>query len=352
MVALALALLAQDAGAFAKALDARLTAVYKPDEPGVAVLVARTNGEVLFKKGYGLADLEKRTPFTTVTVSNTGSISKTFVAYGVLKLVEQGKLKLEDPLSKFFPDFRHPEVAQRVTLAHMLSHTSGLPDVRNVANDRERFLTAKDEENFAPLKSAERLNFEPGEKFEYSNPAFNGLALVIEKVSKTRWQTFIQREVFRPAQMRHSVITDGSYPSAGVAHAYDKVDGAWKENDYGEFPTFAASGNGGVWCSVEDLLRYELAIQNALFLKRELLALSRTAHSPENWKADAKPAVGFSWFLGDGLVYHSGSQGAFRAWHEVYVEKGLVVVWLGNAGQHSMTVRPILGELLKEHKLL
>ena len=351
MIPLALSLLIQDTAAFAKELDAELSKVYRADEPGVAVLVARLDGSVVFKKGYGLADTKTRQPFTTTTVSNTGSISKTFVAYAVLKLVEQGKLKLEDPLSKFFTDFETPAVADQVTISHMLSHTSGLPDNRNVAANREHFLTAKDEENFAPLKKSEKLNFHPGERFEYSNPAFNGLALIVQSLSKTRWQTFVEREIFRPSGMRHSLITDGPFPSAGVAHAYDKVGEDWKENDYGEFPTFAASGNGGVWCSVEDLLLYELAIQNHTFLRKDLIELSRTAFEPKNWKADARPAVGYSWFIGDGLVYHSGSQGAFRAWHEVYSDKNLVVVWLGNSGQHAMATRNILNSLLKKHSL-
>jgi CubicO group peptidase (beta-lactamase class C family) len=333
-------------------LDAKLSAVYKSDEPGVAVLVAKLDGTVLFKKGYGLADIETKEPFTTKTVSNTGSISKTFVAYGVLKLVEQGKVSLSDTLDEYFPDFEHPEVAKAVRIEHMLSHTSGLPDIRNVQQNREHFLTAKDVENFAPLKGAEKLNFEPGNQFEYSNPAFNGLALIIEKVSGRRWQSYIQDHVFEPAGMTASRITDGPEPSKGVAHAYDKVGENWTENDYGEFPTFAASGNGGIWCSVEDLLRYEVAIQRSSFLRKDLNELSRTPFAPSNWKSTSKPAVGHSWFIGDGIVYHSGSQGAFRAWHDVYPSKNLVVIWIGNSGQHSMNARTILNETLKAHGIL
>ncbi len=352
MIALALALLVQDTTALSAELDKQLTAIYKPDEPGVAVLVARLDGAVVFKRGYGLSDIKTKEPFTTTTISNTGSISKTFVAYAVLKLVEQGKLKLTDPLIKFFSDFENTELAGKVRIEHMLSHTSGLPDNRDVANNREKFLTAKDDENFAPLKKAMKLNFEPGEKFEYSNPAFNGLALIVEKLSGVRWQAFIEREVFGPAEMKQSKITDGAFPSEGVAHAYDKVGTEWKENDYGEFPTFAASGNGGIWCSVEDLLRYEVAIQKGAFLKKDLVALSRRPFAPENWKSEAKPAVGHSWFIGEGIIYHSGSQGAFRAWHDVYPDKNLVVIWLGNAGQHSMAARTTINALLKEFKLI
>jgi nicotinic acid phosphoribosyltransferase len=99
-------------------------------------------------------------------------------------------------------------------------------------------------------------------------------------------------------------------------------------------------------------LRYEVAIQKGAFLKKDLVALSRRPFAPENWKSEAKPAVGHSWFIGEGIIYHSGSQGAFRAWHDVYPDKNLVVIWLGNAGQHSMAARTTINALLKEFKLI
>ncbi|MFO0982478.1 MAG: serine hydrolase domain-containing protein [Planctomycetota bacterium] len=341
---------------FATDLDQRLGEVYRRDEPGVAVLVARLDGSVLFKNGYGVADLTTRTPFSTTTISNTGSISKTFVAFAVLKLVEQGKLRLTDTLDTYFADFEHPEIAKQIRIEHLLSHTSGLPDIRNVDAHRAYFLTARDEENFAPLKKTSKLSFEPGERFEYSNPAFNGLALIVQQRSGMRWQSFIEEEIFAPAGMTESKITDGAFPSKGVAHGYDQAGGEWQEDDYGEFPTFCAAGNGGVWCSVEDLLRYELSIQRGTFLSKELITRSRTPLRPENWRSTAKPAVGFSWFVtesnGQPVISHSGSQGGFRAWHDVYPTKDLIVIWLGNAGQHSMAVRSILNELLVAHHLL
>src|SRR5207344_1693813 len=129
-------------------------------------------------------------------------------------------------------------LAKKIKIHHLLTHSSGLPDIRNVQGDSIFFLTAKDEENWAPIKKADSLEFEPGERFHYSNPAFNGLALVIEKVSGMKWQKFIRERIFKPAGMSSSVITDGAYPSQGVAHGYRIVEGKFQEYDYGEYPTF------------------------------------------------------------------------------------------------------------------
>ena len=153
--------------------------------------------------------------------------------------------------------------------------------------------------NFEPLKNVDSLVFEPGEKFEYSNPAYNGLALIIEQVSQKKWQDFIAEKIFKPSGMSDSRITDGDYPTKDVSHAYIKADGRYKEFDYGEYPTFAAAGNGGVWCSVLDLAKYELAIRNNLFLSKQTIEKSRTILSPKNWKDTTPPKIGYSWFIQD-----------------------------------------------------
>src|SRR5690606_1458398 len=159
------------------------------------------------------------------TIFNTGSISKTFVSNGVLMLEEANLLSLEDSLYQYFEDFDQDDIAKKVKIKHLLSHTSGFPDSRKVDENFEFYLTAKDEENFQPIKHTEALNFEPGKEFDYSNPAFNGLALIIEKITMQKWQSFIHDKIFMPSGMTHSKITDGAYPNHGVAHAYTFENG-------------------------------------------------------------------------------------------------------------------------------
>ncbi|MEM6377615.1 MAG: serine hydrolase domain-containing protein, partial [Bacteroidota bacterium] len=322
---------------------------FSPDEPGGYLLIKKGD-EIVFLKSYGLADIETKEKISEHTVFNTGSISKTFVANGILILQERGMLSLDDKLTKFFKDFEHEELAEKVTIKHLLSHTSGLPDLRKVRDNFDFYLTAKDEENFAPLKQVDRFNFEPGAKFEYSNPAYNGLALIIEQLTNTPWQQFIKENIFEPSGMESSKITNGSYPDSEVAHAYvnyyfegDSIRyGAYYENDYGEVPTFAAAGNGGVWCSVLDLAKYEKALQKNVFLSKEIIDKSRTPYHPNNWNSKADPAIGYSWFTGEqglfqsqnnfdvSFIYHTGSQGGFRAFYVTIPEKDILYVGLFN----------------------
>jgi CubicO group peptidase (beta-lactamase class C family) len=316
-------------------LDSLFSTVFKPGEPGGAVLVAR-KGQVLFKKGYGVEDINTRKPITAKTLFNTGSISKTFVSYGILRLEQEGKLSLNDPIAKYFPDFNSKTIAQKVTLQNLMTHSSGLPDARKVSANPVFYLTAKDPENWAPIKSVETLNFEPSSKFEYSNPAFNGLAIVIEQVTSQPWQRYLRRTIFQPSGMPRSTITDGPHPRKGVSHGYERrPDGTFSELDYGEEPTFAASGNGGVWSSVEELWAYEQAIQKAVFLKPEHITRSRTIAPQSNWADTKPPFMGLSWFIlrDDRMgaqIGHTGSQGGFISDYIWLPEQGIFYVLLCN----------------------
>jgi CubicO group peptidase (beta-lactamase class C family) len=298
------------------ALDALFSREFRADEPGAAVLVVQ-NDEVIFSKGYGISDIRTREPITTRTLFNIGSISKTFVAYGILKLVDEKKLSLDDPIGKFFPDFKNKDIAQQVRIKHLLTHSSGLPDNRRVKEDSVYFLTAKDAENWAPIMQNDTLHFAPGTRFEYSNPAFNALALIIEQVTKRKWQDYIRELIFQPAGMKHSLITDGPFPEKGVSHAYVRSGNGWSELDYGEEPTFAAAGNGGVWSNVEELWKYEQAIHSAKFLSPAWIGMSRVAYPQPGWKDKTPPFIGLSWFTtfynGIPMMGHTGSQGGFVA---------------------------------------
>ena len=305
------------------------------DEPGVAVLIAK-GGRILFLKGYGLSDLITKEQITTKTLFNVGSISKTFVANAVLVLQEEGKLSVEDSLFRYFPHFKNKALAQKIKIKHLLSHTSGLPDNRQVHKDTVFYLTAKDTENWYPVTRTDTLSFEPGEKFEYSNPAFNGLALIVEQVGGMKWQKFVAEKIFNPSGMAISTITDGPHPEKGVAHAYARVNGQWREDDYGEEPTFAAAGNGGVWSSVEELSKYDSALRNAVFLKSETIAQAQSVFFPPNWVGPDPPSRGWDWEIGKTLdgwkkVGHHGDQGGFLCNYVTIPEKQILFVILCNS---------------------
>src|SRR5204863_2815075 len=122
---------------------------FPANEPGGAVLIMKGDS-VVFAKGFGIADIHSKEPITTKTLFNLGSISKTFVANAILILQEQGKLSVEDSLIKYFPDFKNKALAKKIKLKHLLTHSSGLPDNRQVQKDTVFYLTAKDVENWYP----------------------------------------------------------------------------------------------------------------------------------------------------------------------------------------------------------
>ena len=333
-------------------LDSIFDSVFKADEPGGAVLIAK-NGKIIYEKGFGVEDITTKKAIGNSTLFNVGSISKTFVAFGILQLAKENKLSIDDDIYKYFPDFKDSSIAKKIKIHHLLTHSSGLPDIRNVQGDSVFYLTAKDEENWVPIKKADSLEFQPGEKFNYSNPAFNGLALIIEKVSGMKWQDYIKKNIMEPAGMKTSTITDGPYPELGVSHGYLFDGKNYFEKDYGEEPTFAAAGNGGVWSSVEELWKYEQAIQKNVFLDSVWTKRSRTVYDLSNWKDSIPPFIGLCWFItktnNENMIGHTGSQGGFRADYVCLPEKKIFYVILCNTPKPLSAIRSkALAVALKE----
>jgi CubicO group peptidase (beta-lactamase class C family) len=135
--------------------------------------------------------------------------------------------------------------------------------------------------------------------------------------------------------MIHSKITDGPYPEKDIAHAYRNVNGIFEEYDYGEYPTFAASGNGGIWSSVNELAKYVMAIKQCSFLDCKSIEFSKTAWQPENWIQNNPSTQGYSWVIEETkgkykMISHSGSQGGFRAHLFMIPQPDITIIWLTN----------------------
>lgn len=341
---------------FSTAMERFMKSHLADDQPGGAVLIMKDT-TVIFSKGYGLASLIDNEKITTKTLFNVGSISKTFVSNGILMLQAEGKLSVEDNLLKYFPSLKNKSIGERVKIKHLLTHTSGLPDIRRVREDSVFYLTANDEQNWYPVTQAETLEFEPGTDYHYSNPAFNALALIIEQVSGQKWQSFIVERIFTPSGMINSTITDGAHPQTGVSHGYTKIAGRWREDDYGEEPTFCAAGNGGVWSSVEELARYELALRNASFLDMASIDSSAAIRHFPGWHGEQQPFIGWSWFVdrtpgGLKVISHTGHQGGFAAYYISVPAKKVFIAVLYNAPYDVYTFRETLIALLEEHEWL
>jgi CubicO group peptidase (beta-lactamase class C family) len=330
--------------------DKFFDSLFKKDVPGGAVLIAK-DGKTIYSKGFGLANIKTKQAITPGTLFNVGSISKTFTAYGILMLAKENKLALDDELYKYFPDFKDSSIAKKIKLYHLLTHTSGLPDIRKVADDSVFYLTAKDDGNWAPIKQTDSLEFEPGTNYHYSNPAFNGLALIIEKVSGMKWQNYVRKYIMGPAGMKLSAIQDGAYPESGISHGYLYDGKNYFEKDYGEEPTFPASGNGGVWSSVEELWKYEQAVQQSVFLDSNWIKRSRTVFEHKNWNGADPSELGLSWFMtnfeNNKLIGHTGSQGGFRADYVWVPGKNIFYVILCNTPKQLYEVRKSVFKILE-----
>lgn len=341
---------------FISDLDGLFTSQFSPEEPGGAMLLMKDT-TIVYSKGIGLSDLITKEEITTKTLFNIGSISKTFVSNAILILQSQGKLSVEDSLLKYFPSFKNKRIAEKVKIKHLLTHTSGLPDNRQVARDSIFFLTADDAQNWFPITQTDSLEFEPGTNYQYSNPGFNALALIIEQVAGQKWQQFAEENIFRPSGMSASTITDGPHPQSGVSHGYTKINGHWMEDDFGEEPTFCAAGNGGVWSSVEELAKYELALRQGSFLDRPSLDESAKIKSFPHWAGEKDPFIGWSWFIdktsdGEKIICHTGHQGGFASYYVSIPGKKIFFVVLYNAPYDVYAFREKVLDLLKKENWL
>jgi CubicO group peptidase (beta-lactamase class C family) len=158
--------------------------------------------------------------------------------------------------------------------------------------------------------------------------------------------------------MKRSVITDGAFPEKGVSHGYRFYQGKFEEYDYGEYPTFCAAGNGGVWSSVNELRKYLKAVQNCLFADCALIQKSQTVWKPSNWSNANPPFLGYSWFVegnpdepANKSIGHTGSQGGFMAHLIWFPERDLSIIWIANDEEfYSTDILKALGLIKGVHR--
>ncbi|MFP4005032.1 MAG: serine hydrolase domain-containing protein [Alphaproteobacteria bacterium] len=245
-----------------------------------AVLIADKNGRV-HASGYGFADRDAARPNTAGTAFDIGSLSKQFTAAAVLKLSELGKLSVTDTIGGYLP--RVPEDKRRITIHHLLTHTSGLPEFHDDPGRSDThgdFQVMTREEAEQRILNA-KLAFTPGEKWRYSNSGYTLLAAIVERVSKQPFETFLQEQLFRPAKMAHTgLYFQGLWDEASVAHGYTGASGrgapvGWTETD----ELWALIGNGGVVSTIEDLERWDRALRNTSVLSRKSVKLFFTPHA-------------------------------------------------------------------------
>jgi D-alanyl-D-alanine carboxypeptidase len=299
---------------------------------GLSLAVIR-NGITVTNKGYGLANVELAVPVNAETVIRLGSLSKQFFTAAIMKLSEEGKLAIEDPVHKFFPDA--PETWRPIRITHLMSHTSGL----------QREAPAYDNFKIQPdldlIKSAYSLplKFKTGEKYMYCNLAYFMLAEIIKQVSGMPWQNYIHDKLFIPAGMTNSYLTD-SYliipnRASGYMYNHDTLVNAT--------PMYAIRPSGGFLSTSSDMVKWERAMsEKKIILKKENWEKLWQPFIKTSDNAASKEYYGFGWgideYKGHKLIAHSGSNVGFKSVYTRFVNDGLSIFVLTNSDQANPRV--------------
>ncbi len=295
--------------------------------PGLALLVSR-GGEPIRSQGYGFANVELQVPVKPETVFQSGSMGKQFTATAVMMLVEEGKVSLEDPLTKFFPDA--PSAWKQVTVRQLLSHTAGFTDYPKNFNFRKDY--TEDEE----LKIAEGipLAYPPGTNWSYSNMGYATLGFLIHKVTGKFYGDFLQERIFQPLGMNTTRIINEADIIPNRAAGYRMVKGELKNQEW-VAPMINTTADGSLYFSIVDLAKWDAALYTEKLLKRPSLNQMWTIAKLKNGKPNSGD-YGFGWFMetkkGHKVIGHGGSWQGFKTHISRYVDDKLTVVVLINQG--------------------
>lgn len=312
------------------------------------VLLAK-DGEVWFKGAWGQANKDFDVPNRVDTKFNLGSINKSFTAVAIAQLAEQGELGFADPVSKYLgPDWLPEEVADTITVEHLLTHTAGLGSYFNdtfMAGSRERFRVVDD---YKPLVDA-KLAFEPGTQYAYSNTGFLLLGAVVEKVTGGSYYDYVRQNIYAPAGMTNSDCYDLDRPVPNLAVGYtwaaDDVGEHWETNLFKHVIRGGPAGGG--FSTVEDLLRFDQALRANKLVKAETAARMWTP-SPQSSGQGQDYGHGFAirGTPGNRVVGHSGGFAGISARLDMYLDTGYTVVVLSNYDQAAEVVGDQVAELL------
>lgn len=280
-----------------------------------SILIA-IRGNILFAKGYGLADRENSIPNTPETIFRIGSITKPITAIAIMQLHERNKLNINDPLSKYLHDFPNGD---KITLYHLLTHTSGL------ASYDWRRSEDKQQELEVVINWTKELTLQskPGEKFMYSNSGYALLTYIIEKVSGVKYEDYLRENIFIPCDMKKSGLYSMNYPLNNMAFGYGRVnyDGFEKVTR----PCPLSRGAGDLYSTILDLFKLGMNIH-----KNTLL-------SSESWDKIFTPfnnSYGLGWYIeelfGEKVMYHPGGLLGYMGNLRFFIDRDIIVINLFN----------------------
>lgn len=291
-------------------------------------LVVIKNGQTLVNRGYGLANAEFNVPVSPTTVFKIGSLSKQFFATAIMKLQEERKLSIEDPIHRFFPDA--PETWREIKISHLMSHTSGLP------REGPAYNNSVIQPDSLIIRSAYvlPLDFKTGEKYQYCNLGYFMLAEIIKQLSGLPWQDYIREKLFIPAGMKDSRMTDFYPIIANRANGYMHKNGMLVNAD----AIYAVRPSGGFLSTGSDVLLWEK-------VSREKKSILKEQSWEQLWKpvvkitADLKSKAyyGFGWIIdernGHKVIEHGGASIGFRSYYSRFIDDDLTIIIMTNTDE-------------------
>jgi CubicO group peptidase (beta-lactamase class C family) len=298
----------------------------KQQIPGLSLAVIKA-GQIILAKGYGFANVEHQVPVKPETIFQSGSVGKQFTATAVMILVEEGKIKLDDSISKYLDNT--PKSWKGITVRHLLTHTAGMIMYPENLNLREDYT----EDELLNHAASIPLTFQPGEKWSYSNLGYFVLGIMISKLTGKFYGDFIQERIFKPLGMNTARVINEADIIPNRAAGYRLENGKLKNQEWFS-PTFNSTADGSLYLTVLDMAKWDAALYGEKILKPSSLEQMWT---PVKLNDGKTYPYGLGWFLdevqGHRLIHHAGGWQGFTSVIWRYVDDKLTIVVFANLAQ-------------------
>jgi CubicO group peptidase (beta-lactamase class C family) len=309
---------------FEKRVDSLFNKWNSIDSPGAVIALLKDN-KVIYKKGYGAANLEYSILNQPNTVFDIASLSKQFTAFSIATLVQEGKISLDDDIRKYVPELQ--DFGSLVTIRHLLTHSSGLRDQNDLLNlagwKSDDVVT--NEQILSLIFKQKELNFKPGDRFSYSNSGYTLLALIVERVTQVPFAEWVKQLIFEPLQMKNTFfITDHNQIIKNKAYAYGNVENGFIKNQIQ-----SSNGARGLQSTVEDLSLWVMNFTNKTIGNEALLKEINTA-PVNNHRAKYNYGLAFNTHNNLNLIEHDGSDAGYRTYIGRFPEQNFAIIILSN----------------------
>jgi len=331
-------------------LNRYLDNLVSKDQFSGTVLIAK-DGKPFYTRVEGLASKRFNVPNRLDTKFNLGSMNKMFTGVAIMQLVEQGKVSLHDPVGKYLPDLPRPEIAEKVTTHHLLTHTSGMQDYWEEIFDAH-WWEIKTVGQMVDLIFEDSLLFEPGTDFHYSNSGPIVLGMIIEKVTGQDYYEYVRKKIYHPAGMMNTDCYEMDRPVSNLAIGYTKMtedgtptpDGSWCNNLFMHVVKGGPAGGG--FSTVEDLLSFDVALRANKLISKESFDTLTTG------KVERGRGTWYAYLFQDKIVNgrrivgHGGGAPGINANLDMYLDSGYTVAVMANYDGAASKVAGKIEELL------